>query len=126
MGPTAFLRARPRAAMLLAAALFLRLLVPSGYMVGSAAGAPALVPCPAAGPAPVMAHPGHHHGPVPHAEAPCPFAALAAPALPPADPLALAPRQPGFVLAPAWLPAESPAPGAAAPLPPARGPPRFV
>jgi hypothetical protein len=109
--------------MLLAAALFLRLLVPAGFMVGSAAGAPALVPCPAAGPA---MHGGHHHGPAPHTEAPCPFAALAAPALPPADPLVLAPSQPGFALAPAWLPEESPAPGAAAPPPPARGPPATV
>jgi hypothetical protein len=112
--------------MLLAAALFLRLLVPSGYMVGSAAGAPALVPCPAAVAAPVMAHHGHHDGRTPHAEAPCPFAALAAPALPPADPLTLAPPPPGFALAPAWLPAERPAPGAAAPPPPARGPPATV
>jgi hypothetical protein len=126
VGPTAFLRARPRAAMLLAAALFLRLLVPAGFMVGNAAGVPALVPCPAAAPAPVMVHGGHHHGPVPHAEAPCPFAALAAPALPPADPLALAPPQPGFALASALLPAESPVPGAASPLPPARGPPASV
>jgi hypothetical protein len=112
--------------MLLVAALFLRLLVPAGYMVGSAAGVPALVPCPSAGAVPAMAHPGHHHGPVSHAEAPCPFAALGAPALPPADPLALAPPQPGFALAAAWLPAESLAPGAAAPPPPARGPPTLV
>jgi hypothetical protein len=123
VGPTAFLRARPRAAILLAAALFLRLLVPSGYMVGSAAGAPALVPCPAAVAAPVMPHRGHHQGPASHAEAPCPFAALAAPALPPADPLALAPPGPDFALAPAWLPAENLAPGAAAAPPPATGPP---
>jgi hypothetical protein len=109
--------------MLFAAALFLRLLVPAGYMVGSAAGVAALVPCPAVESAPVMAHHGQHDGRTPHAEAPCPFAALAAPALPPVDPLAFAPPQAGFAPAPAWLPAESLAPGAAAPPPPARGPP---
>jgi hypothetical protein len=112
--------------MLLAAALLLRLLVPAGYMVGSAAGAPALVPCPAVVPVPAMAHHGHHHGPVSHAEAPCPFAALAAPALPPADPLALAPPQADFARLPAWRPVERLAPGAASPPPPARGPPATV
>jgi hypothetical protein len=112
--------------MLLAAALFLRLLIPAGYMVGSAAGASVLVPCPAVVPAPVMAHHGHHDGRAPHAEAPCPFAALGAPVLPPADPLALAPSPAGFSLAPAWLPAESPMAGAAAPPPPATGPPASV
>jgi hypothetical protein len=112
--------------MLLAAALFLRLLVPAGYMVGSAAGGLALVPCPAVASAPVMARHGHHDGSAPHAEAPCPFAALAAPALPPADPLALAPPQATYALAPAWLPAETLAPGAAAPPPPATGPPASV
>jgi hypothetical protein len=126
VGPTALLRARPWAAMLLAAALFLRLLVPAGYMAGSSAGGPALVPCPAMVAAPVMAHHGHHDGRAPHAETPCPFAALAAPALPPANPLALAPRQPAFALAPAWLPAERFAPAAAAPPPPATGPPASV
>jgi hypothetical protein len=109
--------------MLFAAALFLRLLVPAGYMVGSAAGGPALVPCPAVAPASIMAHHGHHDGRLPHAEAPCPFAALAAPALPSASPLALAQLQAAFGLAPAWLPAESLRPGAAAPPPPATGPP---
>jgi hypothetical protein len=113
--------------MLLAAALFLRLLVPSGFMAANAAGGPALVPCPAVVPASVMAHHGHHHDDrVPHAEAPCPFAALAAPALPPADPLALAPSEPGFLVSPAWLPAQSLTPGAASPPPPARGPPASV
>jgi hypothetical protein len=112
--------------MLLAAALFLRLLVPAGYMAGNAAGVPALVPCPAAVPAPAMAHPGHHHGPAPHSESPCPFAALAAPAVPPDDPLALAPPQPSFALAPAWQPAKRLALGAAAPPPPATGPPASV
>lgn len=123
MGSVAFLQARPRAAMLFAAALLLRLLVPAGYMVGSAAGAPALVPCPAVVAAPVMDHHGRHDGRAPHAEAPCPFAALGAPVLPPADPLALAPAQVGFTLAPAWHPGRSPTPTAAAPPPPATGPP---
>lgn len=125
MGLAAFLRARP-GVMLLAAALFLRLLVPAGYMVGSAAGARALVPCPAVVAAPVMAHHGHHDGRVPHTEAPCPFTALAAPALPAADPLALGPSRSAYPLAPAWQPAESLAPGAAAPPPPATGPPASV
>jgi hypothetical protein len=112
--------------MLLAAALFLRLLVPAGYMVGSAAGVPALVPCPAVVAAPVMAHHGHHDGRAPHGEAPCPFAALAAPALPPADPFALTSSKPAYALAPEWLPAEQFAPSAAAPPPPATGPPFSV
>src|SRR5579884_426572 len=73
-------------------ALLLRALVPAGFMIGTAAsGAPALVLCPGYEAAPAVhpmamhgAMPVHHHDPATHREAPCPFGALAAPAIPPA------------------------------------------
>jgi hypothetical protein len=118
----ALLRRRPRLLAFVAAALLLRLLVPVGYMVGGAG----LVPCPAAVTA-APSHHGHHHSdPARHAEAPCPFAALSAPVLPPDDALALAPAR--VIFAPLPLPplAAFAAPAAAAPPPPATGPPAAV
>ncbi len=85
---------RPLLAGLIFLALLLRALIPAGFMIGTAAsGAPALVLCPGMEetPAvhPMMMHggmPAHHNDPATHREAPCPFGALAAPALPPAPP----------------------------------------
>ncbi|MDB5691350.1 MAG: hypothetical protein JWO81_413, partial [Alphaproteobacteria bacterium] len=77
---------------LLFALIMLRAVVPAGFMIGTAAsGAPALVLCPGVeAPPPVhkmaMHGAGHRHDPATHRESPCPFAALAAPALPPAPP----------------------------------------
>jgi hypothetical protein len=126
-------RRRPAWALLLAI-LLLRALVPAGFMVGTAAsGAPALVLCPgveAAPPVRKMAMRGavhrQGHDPATHRESPCPFAALAAPALPPAPP-ALAPPSatPPHALLEAPLHAAV-SPGLAAPPPPATGPPATV
>jgi hypothetical protein len=117
---------------LLFALLLLRALVPAGFMFSAAAsGAPALVLCPGveAPPPPVhemaMHRPAHRHGhdPASHPESPCPFAALASPALPPA-PLAVAPAAAArsYVSLEA-APSAAAALGLAAPPPPATGPP---
>ena len=104
--------------------LLLRGFAVPGYMVGEGAnGATALVPCQAVQPA--------HHGsdgkrdPARHSESPCPFAALAAPALPPAPPLfavrEAAPEALDLVLAAVAAPRPLPA----SPPPPSTGPPAF-
>src|SRR3954452_9685675 len=96
-----------RSALILAA-LLLRFMVPAGFMIGTAAsGAPGLVLCPGVeAPIHVMAMRGHNHAPAHDParlrEAPCPFAALAAPALPPAPPAFLPP--PGALAEAAALP----------------------
>ena len=132
-------------AVLILAALLLRFMVPAGYMVGSlargsinrklgymvgtaASGAPALVVCPGFEvPLHPMAMQGRSHAPrhdpAKHREAPCPFAALAAPALPPAPPAFApppAPRAEPLALQPLIPPV---APALAAPPPTATGPP---
>lgn len=89
------------AALLLAAALALRLLVPAGFMPDVAGGAVRLVLCPAADPLPVMATPmpgpmagmTHHQGPRDHqapSDAPCAYAGLSLAPVLPVDPLVLA------------------------------------
>jgi hypothetical protein len=115
-------QARPGFLVLLFCALLLRTFVPAGFMIGPvAAGAPALVPC--VDSAPMPAHRDSHGHPAPRSgESPCPYAALAAPALPPVPLLFALP----VLLAPAV--AESTAlvalrPAPAAPPPPATGPP---
>ena len=115
---------------LLFAILLLRAVVPAGYMVGAAAsGAPALILCPGIEPPAVhaMAMHGHvhapSHDPATHRDNSCPFAALAAPALPPAPPLVAPPAAaPAEALLPPPLHAAA-VPGLAAPPPPATGPP---
>jgi hypothetical protein len=130
-GASAMKAARPLLAGLFVLALTLRAMVPAGFMVGAAAsGAPALVLCPGFEPPPpvhamaMRGHaPSHHHDPAAHREAPCPFAALAAPAVPPSPPLFVPPaalsHQP--VTQPR-LQAASTLP-LVAPPPPATGPP---
>lgn len=120
------------AAVLLAAALALRLLVPAGFMPGEVDGGIRLVLCPAAGPiaAPAMAMAGMHHGD-PHqqrdaqhgAEAPCAYAGLSLAPLTPVDPLLLAAAL-AFVMAVALIRAAQ-RPPRPAPFwrPPLRGPP---
>jgi hypothetical protein len=110
-------------AVLLALVLLSRLLVPSGYMVGAtAAGATGLVLCGPASPATPDPHRGHGPGHEAPAEPPCPYAALAAPDLPPSPPVQPAapmpdpPPQPTVAL-------EAARPAPAAPPPPATGPP---
>jgi hypothetical protein len=113
-------------------ALLLRGGIPQGYMIGTdAAGAVAITPCP--GQAMVMPvsmsmsmpmkhGAGHDHDGSPRGM-PCPFAVLAAPAMPSAP--AIVPPAPP-VAAPAAataVPSAFPGPEAAAPPPPATGPP---
>ncbi|MFL6856451.1 MAG: hypothetical protein ACJ8EB_00930 [Allosphingosinicella sp.] len=118
----AFRASRPGLFALAAAALLLRLLVPAGFMIGTQGGAPALLLCPQVVAAP-MHHRGGHHAPARHAEAPCPFAALSAPALPPPEPLGAPAPETAFVAPAQALPARWAAPDPASPPPPARGPP---
>jgi len=107
-------------AVLLLLVLVGRGLAVPGYMVErSADGAAALVPCPS------VQAPAHHGktDPAGHSQSPCPFAALAAPALPPAPPaIALLPS---VEAVPLLLPErrDSTPPPLAAPPPPATGPP---
>jgi hypothetical protein len=113
---------------LILAALLLRFMVPAGFMIGTASGAPGLVLCPGVeAPAPVMTMRAHHHAPThdpaKHREAPCPFAALAAPALPPAPPAFVPPPAQRVAAAPIPSLAAQAAPRLAAPPPPATGPP---
>lgn len=126
--------ARPLLAGLLFCALLLRALIPAGFMIGTAAsGAPALVICPGVEEAPAVHHmamhgqmPAHHHDPATHHEAPCPFGALAAPALPPEPPVVALPATPSVQVAPLVPLHTAQVPSLAAPPPPATGPPAFA
>lgn len=118
-------QARPVLPVLLFCALLLRSFVPAGFMIAPlVSGAPALILCPDSAPAPAHHDREGHQGPR-HVESPCPYAALAAPALPPAPLVFALP-----VLLPPLL-AESAGflalrPALAAPPPPATGPPASV
>lgn len=123
---------RPGLFALLFGALLLRMLVPAGFMIGTgAAGGPGLVLCDGYAPPPPpaampMVHGGHHgpqHDPARHREAPCPYAALAAPVLPPLPPYVAPPAAPSEPAAAPLALATSVEVGAAAPPPPATGPP---
>jgi hypothetical protein len=127
-----FFLARPHLLSLLLTAMMLRMLVPAGYMLApDGAGAPRLVQCDGLGaPPPPSAHAMHQgdhsrpqHAPAHHAQAPCPYAALSAPVLPPLPPLLLPLPIPPDMAAPAAAASSLHRPGAAAPLPPATGPP---
>jgi hypothetical protein len=115
---------------LLLGALFLRILIPAGFMAGTVGGDPALILCPGADVSTALAihrhHGGARHDPATHGDAPCPFAALAAPALPPAPPiLAVIAAEPSTRATPDRRPATL-RPGLAAPPPPSTGPPAFA
>jgi hypothetical protein len=117
-----------RSALILAA-LLLRFMVPAGFMIGtSASGAPGLVLCPGfEPPVQVMTMHGHRHAPAhdpaTHREAPCPFGALAAPALPPAPPAFLPSSAPAVETEAVATRTAAARPSLAAPPPPATGPP---
>jgi hypothetical protein len=123
--------ARPLLSGLFFLALLLRALVPAGFMIGTAAsGAPALVICPGVEVAPAVhamtmkgGMPAHRHDPATHRDAPCPFAAMAAPTLPPTPPAVVVPPAPPAepIAGPRRLTAVRVA--LAAPPPPATGPP---
>jgi hypothetical protein len=122
------------AALIVAAALLMRVLVPAGYMATHTAGGFGIELCGGIAPAsPAMAMPGMHHedGGAAHDRSdehaqpamPCAFTALAAPSLAAADPLILA-IAPACVFAVAFRP--KPRPTAALSLflrPPLRAPP---
>ncbi|WP_343525699.1 hypothetical protein [Sphingomonas sp.] len=135
---------RHLAVFLCAAALLLKLIVPSGYMIGATQGRMAIILCPGStvsrvapmpharmhghgsghdAAAPLHESGGHHgreHG---GTEMPCAFAGLSTPALPPVDPIPLA-RLVIANIASATM-AIVLAPNLAAPYlrPPLRGPP---
>lgn len=80
------------AALLLAAAMLLRLLVPNGFMLDRADGVVALELCSGTGPmlmgGPAAAMPMHHHdGKAAKADMPCAFSGVAADALGGIDPI---------------------------------------
>lgn len=125
---------RHLAALICAAALLLRLLVPSGYMIGTEHGHVAITICLGIADQPMpMAMPGMagempDHGKKDNgkAEMPCPFASLTAPALGGADPVLLAALV-AFIVALGILPLLSPTPTRRSYVrPPLRGPPAHL
>jgi hypothetical protein len=124
------LRLKPALLGLAFVAMLLRMLVPAGFMIASSAtGAPTLVLCdgfaPPAAVEPVRGMAGMHHSPRHEPdhrrEAPCPYAAMAAPVLPPL-PVPFGPPTPAAPasLAPFFARAVA---DPAAILPPSTGPP---
>lgn len=126
---------RHLAVLLCAAALLLKLIVPTGYMIGPVDGGMGIVLCPGSGPLPAST--GHHampdHAATGHPpghsdkghgrDLPCAFAGLAAPALAATDPVQLV-QLIAFVMAAGIAWATSPPRHAAPRLrPPSRGPP---
>lgn len=135
---------RHLAVLLLAAALLLKLLVPTGYMIDASGGRLAVIVCPGVVPAPAAAHQqmagGHqmamadHGAPMKHdgsgghgqVEMPCAFAGLSAAALGAVDPIQLAALI-AFVLAMGVVAVVLPAVVPPVYLrPPLRGPPAFL
>jgi hypothetical protein len=129
---------RRLAFFLCGATLLLKLLVPTGYMIGSEQGRPAIIMCPAAMPPVAVAGMAGMHGdmadhgksmdhgaPRDHGkpEMPCAFSALSAPALDTIDPIQLAALI-AFVMAIGLAGVALPPPSRPAYLrPPLRGPP---
>ena len=124
------LRHRALAVWLVAMALAMRILVPSGYMIGSAHGAFAVQLCPGSA-SQAMAMPGgqHHSGDQDHGkpDQPCAFAGLASPSLAGADVLLLA-EAIAFVIRTGHQPRVEPARAVSRPhlRPPLRGPPQTI
>lgn len=126
------LRHRRLAGWLIAFAMVMKVLVPSGYMLGTSAGSVLIEPCSGFGPEKmVMAMPGmtghgdkkQGHG---KGEQPCAFASLAAPSLPGVVPILPAGRPIGVMVA-TILRSSSPSPSAPAFLRPhLRGPPAIA
>jgi hypothetical protein len=110
---------------LLAAALFLRALVPVGWMPAANAGVFAIQPCPAAEPAQAVAH--HHHGSSHSShDGDCAFAPLHA-GFAPADAAPILTVAAAIAEPPLAHPAVASFPtGPPAPPPPATGPPAIA
>jgi len=143
----ALLSQRHLAALICAAALLVKLMIPAGYMLSNEGGRLAIVICPSASPAPMpFAMAGMHgdmgghgamaaHDDTQHrkptkdhgkAEAPCVFSSLSAAALASIDPVQLAALI-VFILALGWVAVGRVAPPIPAHLrPPLRGPPAFL
>ena len=89
-----FLRHRALAAWLVALALLMKVLVPTGYMLGMSDGSITVELCSGYGPmtmsTPGMAHHGGDKSDHGKAEQPCAFSGLSAPSLAAADPILLA------------------------------------
>ncbi len=122
---------RHLAVALCVAALLLKLMVPTGYMLGIDHGRVAITVCPGTMPAKPVMHHGDmvgHHAPADKgkAELPCAFAGLSAAALGAIDPILLVTLI-AFVLATGRRAFVRPLPVRPAYLrPPQRGPPRFA
>jgi hypothetical protein len=116
------------AAWVVACALAMKILVPTGFMPVMAHGAVTIAPCSGTAPAgPMAAMPGmaHHPDKTQHQppEMPCAFSALAVPTLAGADPLVLAAAI-AFIVAFAWRAVvPTPVRPRAHLRPPLRGPP---
>lgn len=143
----ALLSQRHLAALICAAALLVKLMIPAGYMLSSEAGRLLIVICPSATPAPMptgmaamhggmgdhhgmtTTGDGQHHAPSKDhgkAEAPCVFSSLSAAALAAVDPIQLAALI-IFILALGWVAVGTVAPPIPAHLrPPLRGPPALL
>ena len=102
------LRHRALAACLVALALLMKVLVPTGYMLGTSAGSITVEVCSGYGPMkmtmpmPGMAHHQGDKGDHGKAEQPCAFSGLSAPSLAAADPILLA-LAIAFIIATAFL-----------------------
>lgn len=121
------LRHRGLTAWLVAVALLMKMLVPTGYMVGTSVGSIMVELCSGYDPVKMIMHGGTHQPDKPDhqgKETPCAFSGLGAPSLGGADPLLLA-LAVAFIMALAFriVPRRA-LPGAPAHLrPPKRGPP---
>ena len=120
------------AAWLVALALVMKVLVPSGYMLGTSGGSITIEICSGYGPMKMtmpmsgMTHHGSDKGDHGKAEQPCAFSSLSAPSLAAADPVLLA-LAIAFIVAAAFRMAVTSPPRASAFLrPPLRGPPSVV
>ena len=126
---------RHLAAILCAATLLLKLVVPTGYMIDSVPGGIAITICSGTAPATMAMDMPGMHGDMPdhgkgkdhvRAEMPCAFAGLSAAALGAIDPVQLAVLI-AFVLALGLVETLLPAPSRPAYLrPPLRGPPAYL
>ena len=115
---------------LVALALLLKLVVPTGYMIGTENGALTIELCSGAGPMKMampmagMVHGSDHKDDHAKADMPCAFAGLTLPSLAAADPLLLAAAI-GFIIRTVFRTSAHAAPGRVPPYlrPPLRGPP---
>lgn len=126
---------RHLAVLICAAALLLRLVVPTGYMIDAAHGRLSITLCGGTAPVAMMMEMPGMHGTTPDhgkaddhgkAQMPCAFSSLSAAALGAIDPIQLAALI-AFIVATGLVVTYAPAPARPAHLrPPLRGPPRYL